>query len=237
MNRLQLTGRDRGHIVTIAEPRCELHAAAVEPFLALREAAGRAGFDLLPVSSFRDFSRQRAIWNAKFRGQRPALDRRGRAVEMSRLDAGARVDAILCWSALPGTSRHHWGSDVDVADGHAIARGHVLRLEADEYRRGGPFAPLSAWLAANMRRFGFFRPYASRRAGVQPEAWHLSYAPVARGALSRMTTELLAEAIRDADIDGEAEILARLQAIRDRYVLDVDAPPRMRSRYARLSRR
>ena len=237
MNRQQLTGRDRGHIVTIAEPRCELHAAAVEPFLALRDAARRAGFDLLPVSSFRDFARQRAIWNAKFRGERPALDRRGHAVDMNRLDAGKRVETILCWSALPGTSRHHWGSDVDVADGHAIARGHVLRLEADEYRRGGPFAALSAWLDTNLRRFGFFRPYASRRAGVQPEAWHLSYAPVARGALSKMTTELLAEAIRGAGIDGEAEILARLPAIRERYVMDVDAPPRMRSRYARLSRR
>ena len=82
-----------------------------------------AGFDLAPVSSFRDFERQRAIWNAKFRGERPALDRRGRAVNMNKLDDGARVETILCWSALPGASRHHWGSDVDVADGHAIARG------------------------------------------------------------------------------------------------------------------
>lgn len=223
--------------MTLADPRCQLHAAAVEPFLAMRAAARQAGFDLVPVSAFRDFERQRAIWNAKFRGERPALDRRGRVVNMRKLETGARVETILCWSALPGTSRHHWGSDVDVADGQVIARGHVLRLEADEYRRGGPFAALSAWLSANMRRFGFFRPYASRRAGVQPEAWHLSYAPVARGALAAMTTELLAEAIRGGGIDGEAEILARLPAIRDRYVLDVDVPPRMRSRYARLSPR
>ena len=221
--------------MTLREPRCLLHTGAVEPFLALCGAAGRAGFELLPVSSFRDFERQRAIWNAKFRGERPALDRRGRPVDMKKLDAGARVAAILCWSALPGASRHHWGSDVDVADGRAIARGHVLRLEADEYRRGGPFAALSAWLAANMRRYGFYRPYASRRPGVQPEAWHLSYAPVARVAERAMTTELLASAIRGNGVDGEAEILAQLPAIRKRYVLDVDAPPRMRSRYARLS--
>ena len=72
---------------------------------------------------------------------------------------------------------------------------------------------------------------------MQPEAWHLSYAPVARGALAAMTTELLAEAIRGNGVEGEAEILARLPAIRKRYVLDVDAPPRMRSRYASLSPR
>jgi LAS superfamily LD-carboxypeptidase LdcB len=237
LNGLQLTGRDRGHVVALAEPRCLLHAAAVEPFLAMRAAAARAGFDLVPVSSFRDFERQRAIWNAKFRGDRPALDRSGRRVAMRKLDAGARVDAILCWSALPGASRHHWGSDIDVADGHVIDRGYAPKLEADEYRRGGPFAALAAWLTGHMRRYGFYRPYASRRPGVQPEPWHLSYAPVARGALAAMTTDLLASAIRGNGVDGEAEILARLPAIRERYVLDVDAPPRMRSRFARLSRR
>ena len=203
----------------------------------MREAAARAGFDLVPVSSFRDFGRQRAIWNAKFRGERPARDRGGRPVDMASLSAGARVDTILLWSALPGASRHHWGSDVDVADGRVIAAGHAPRLERDEYRRGGAFAALSAWLAANMGRFGFYRPYARRGRGVQPEPWHLSYAPVSKPALSKMSLGLLAEAITGAGVDGEAEILARLPAIRERYVLDVDAPPRMRSRWARLSSR
>jgi LAS superfamily LD-carboxypeptidase LdcB len=235
LNGLQLTGRDRGHLVALSEPRCLLHAAAAEPFLAMRAAAARAGFDLVPVSSFRDFERQRSIWNAKFRGERPALDRRERPVRMKTLDPGARIEAILCWSALPGASRHHWGTDVDVADGRVA--GYRPRLEADEYRRGGPFDALSRWLFTHMRRYGFYRPYASRRPGVQPEPWHLSYAPVARGALAAMTTELLASAIRDNGVDGETEILARLPEIRKRYVMDVDAPPRMRSRHARLSQR
>jgi LAS superfamily LD-carboxypeptidase LdcB len=234
---MQLTGRDRGHLVELKEPHCVLHASVVRPFLAMRGAAARAGFDLAPVSSFRDFNRQRGIWNAKYRGERPALDRKGRPVKMGALDPGARVEAILLWSALPGASRHHWGSDIDVADGRVIAAGYKLRLEADEYRRGGPFAALSAWLGENTRRFGFYRPYTRRGRGVQPEPWHLSFAPVAAKALKRMTTRLLAEAIRGAGVEGEAEILARLPAIRDRYVLGVDAPPRMRSRFARLSSR
>jgi LAS superfamily LD-carboxypeptidase LdcB len=235
LNGLQLTGRDRGHLVPLAEPRCLLHAAAVEPFLAMRTAAARAGFDLVPVSSFRDFERQRSIWNAKYRGERQTLDRRERPVRMKTLGPGARIEAILCWSALPGASRHHWGTDVDVADGRVA--GYRPRLEADEYRRGGPFAALTRWLSAHMRHFGFYRPFSSRRPGVQPEPWHLSYAPVARGALAAMTIDLLASAIRGNGVDGEAEILARLPEIRKRYVLDVDAPPRMRSRHARLSQR
>jgi len=233
---MQLTGRDRGHLVGLEDPRCMLHAAAVRPFVALRDAAALAGFDLVPVSSFRDFGRQRAIWNAKFRGERPALDRAGRRVEILTLDAGARVETILLWSALPGASRHHWGSDVDVADGKAMASGYAPKLELDEYRRGGPFAALSSWLGANMRRFGFYRPYTRRGRGVQPEPWHLSYAPVAKPALAKMSVRLLAEAIRGSGVEGEAEILARLPAIRERYLLDVDAPPRMRSRWARIRR-
>jgi len=234
---MQLTGRDRGHLVGLEDPRCMLHRAAVRPFVAMREAAARAGFDLVPVSSFRDFGRQRAIWNAKYRGERPALDRAGEPVDIMTLAPGARVETILLWSALPGASRHHWGSDVDVADGKAMAAGYAPKLEVAEYRRGGPFAALSAWLGANMRRFGFYRPYARRGRGVQPEPWHLSYAPIARPALARMSVRLLAEAIRGADVEGEAEILARLPAIRERYLLDVDAPPRMRSRWARLRSR
>jgi LAS superfamily LD-carboxypeptidase LdcB len=234
---MQLTGRDRGHLVELEAPRCALHRAAVRPFLAMREAAARAGFDLVPVSSFRDFDRQRAIWNAKFRGERPASDRRGRRVDITRLDAGARVETILLWSALPGMSRHHWGSDIDVADGRVIAAGYAPELEIAEYRRGGPFAALSAWLGANMHRFGFYRPYARRGRGVQPEPWHLSYAPVAAPALRRMTARLLAAAVAGSGIEGEAEILARLPEIRERYLLDVESPPRMRSRYARLRSR
>jgi LAS superfamily LD-carboxypeptidase LdcB len=237
LNGLQLTGRDRGHIVTLTGPRCLLHTAAVRPFLAMRDAAMRDGFDLVAVSSFRDFGRQRRIWNAKYRGERPARDRRGRPVQIGALDPGTRVETILLWSALPGASRHHWGSDIDVADGGVIAAGYEPRLAVEEYRRGGPFAALSAWLSVNMRRFGFYRPYTRRGAGVQPEPWHLSYAPVSQPALQRMTVRLLAEAIEGNGVAGEAEILARLPSIRERYVLGVDAPPRMRSRFARLSRR
>lgn len=237
LDALQLTGRDRGHIVDLASPRCMLHAAVVDAFLAMREGAAGAGIDLLPLSSFRDFERQRRIWNAKFRGERPALDRRGRAVDISRLAPEKRIETILLWSALPGASRHHWGSDIDIVDGSVVAGGYEAKLERPEFIRGGPFAGLSAWLGRNMRRYGFYRPYTRARSGVQPEPWHLSFAPIARRALPALTVAVLAEAIAGADVDGEAAIISRLPSIYERYVLGVDAPPRMRSRWARLSSR
>jgi LAS superfamily LD-carboxypeptidase LdcB len=234
---MQLTGRDRGHIVDLASPRCMLHSEAVEAFLAMREHAAREGLDLLPLSSFRDFERQRLIWNAKYRGERPARDRGGRPVDMSRLAPDRKVETILLWSALPGASRHHWGCDMDVGDGGVIAGGYEPQLEREEFARGGKFAALSRWLVHNMRRYGFYRPYTRAGSGVQPEPWHLSFAPVARRALPMLTVEVLAAAIAGAGVEGEAAILSRLPSIHERYVMGVDAPRRMRSRWARISSR
>jgi hypothetical protein len=136
---------------------------------------------------------------------------------------------------LPGASRHHWGSDIDVVDGRVVAGGYEPKLERPEFTRGGQFSTLARWLSGNMRRYGFYRPYTRAGRGVQPEPWHLSYAPVARRALPLLTVDVLAGAIRGAGVDGEAAILAELPSIHERYVLGVDAPPRMRSRWARLS--
>ena len=106
MNGGELTGQVRTHITDVAEPQCALHAHVVAPFLNLRRAALAAGFDLTPVSSFRDFSRQLAIWNGKFSGEMPMLDAAGRLLDAGKLAPRERVESILLWSALPGASRH-----------------------------------------------------------------------------------------------------------------------------------
>lgn len=220
----ELTGRARSHVVELDWPRCVLHRDAVEPFLAMRGAALADGIDLVPVSSFRDFERQCAIWNAKFRGERPLLDRDGALLEALALDPAARVEAILWWSALPGASRHHWGSDLDVVDGAALPAGTAPQLVPAEFAADGPFARLEAWLAANMQRFGFFRPYATARGGVSPEPWHLSYAPVALPAAAALTVEVLRDAADSARLEGLDAVLASLPRIHAKYVAAIDPP-------------
>src|SRR4249920_141329 len=88
---LELTGRTRSHVVDLEVPRCTLHRDAVAPFLALRAAAARAGIELVPVSSFRDFQRQQLIWNGKCRGERELLDRDGRRIDPATLDQDGLV--------------------------------------------------------------------------------------------------------------------------------------------------
>ena len=221
---LELTGRARTHIVELAEPRCLLHREVVAPWRALRAAAATAGIDLMPGSTFRDFEHQLRIWNAKFRGERALLDPAGRPLEALALDPAARVEAILHWSALPGASRHHWGTEIDVLDAAALGPGQRPALLPAEYGPGGVFQRLGAWLDAHAGEFGFYRPYDLDRGGVQPEPWHLSYAAVATRAEALLTPELLAETLAGAEVAGREVILERLAAIHARYVRAVAAP-------------
>jgi len=233
MNELELTGRARTHVVDLERPRCALHYEAAASFLAMRDAAAATGIDLVAASSFRDFARQLAIWNDKWRGERPLLDRAGRPLEVAGLDAAARIDAILCWSALPGGSRHHWGSDVDVFDAAAMPAGYRVQLVPEEYAGAGVFARLTPWLDENMGRYGFYRPYAGDQGGAVAEPWHLSYWPVAAEALEALTLPVLRRAVATSDVLGREYVLERLPEIYTRFILTVTPPERPRAAPAR----
>ena len=224
MNDGELTGQVRTHIETVPDPECALHAHVVAPFLNLRRAALADGFELTPQSSFRDFSRQLTIWNGKFSGQRPMVDASGQPVDVRELSPLERVEAILLWSALPGASRHHWGTDVDLIDARATPPGYRVQLTPEEFARGGPFAPLSEWLEANAARFGFFRPFRGVLSGVRPEPWHFSFAPVAENARRALSAAVLNRAIAAAPLLGKEEVLARLDELHARYVANIDWP-------------
>jgi LAS superfamily LD-carboxypeptidase LdcB len=219
MNALELTGRARTHVIEVPELGCSVHRDVVAPLLDLAAAArAEAGIELSVVSAFRDFGRQCDIWNAKWRGERALLDRSGRPLAAQGLDTDARIDAILAWSALPGASRHHWGTDLDVIDRAALPSGYRPQLVPQEYEPGGAFGRLGAWLAASIGRFGFYRPYSRDLGGVQPEPWHLSHAATARPACAALTVEVMAEAIGSAEIEGRARLLERMADIRARFV-------------------
>jgi LAS superfamily LD-carboxypeptidase LdcB len=232
----ELTGRSNSHVRELAGLPGLLHPGAGSALLALRTAARAAGIDLLPLSSFRDFDRQLAIWNGKFRGERPLLDRDDRPLVAAQLSPPERISAILAWSALPGASRHHWGSDCDVIDQAALPAGESVQLLASDYAPGGRYAALSDWLANHAADYGFFRPYDRDRGGVLPEPWHLSFAPVAQPALAAMTPGLLAEALAGAGLAGEDVVLPRLEEIFGRFVAGVASPEPAALAAAQLSR-
>jgi LAS superfamily LD-carboxypeptidase LdcB len=235
----QLTGRVSTHVLEVPQLACSLHPDAGAALLAMARRAALDGIDLAVTSAFRPFARQLAIWNAKFGGRRELLDRDGRALQAASMSEPQIVQAILLWSALPGASRHHWGTDIDVYDRAALPPPARPGLIPQEYAAGGVFEPLSAWLARHAEQYGFFRPYDSDRGGVQPEPWHLSFAPVAGAALAALTLDVLADALSagapadapmaaalpDAPaLAGAATVRQQLPQIHECYVCRVAAP-------------
>jgi LAS superfamily LD-carboxypeptidase LdcB len=224
MNELEMTGRARTHVVDVEELGCGLHYEAVASFLAMRDAAADAGIQITAPSGFRDFATQLNIWNRKWRGERPLLSRQGLPLDRLKLVDAEMVDVILTWSAIPGGSRHHWGTDVDVIDAAAMPDGYKPRLVSEEYAADGVFGRLNAWLDANLARFGFFRPYGTDRGGVCPEPWHISYAPVAMPALESLSLAVLRRTLNESTIEGKSYVLDRLPEIYTRYLLNIDTP-------------
>ena len=218
--------------LVVLEPggRHACHAAAWPAWQALVAAAAKAGIELAAVSAYRSFVQQEVIWNAKWRGERPVLDRAGEPVQMAQMNAAERVAAILAWSALPGASRHHWGTEFDVIDRAALPSGYAVQLVPAEYAAGGPFAKLGRWLDENLHGLGFHRPYRRDLGGVAPEPWHLSCTTVAGEASRRLRLAHLHEAIAGSAMEGRAAVLAELPALYERYVRRVDRPPPLRKR-------
>ncbi|WP_431265315.1 M15 family metallopeptidase [Roseateles chitinivorans] len=222
LNELELTGRARTHVVQHDAPRFAAQPEAVAAFLALREAARRDGIDLVPYSSFRDFRTQLRIWNGKFSGSKPLYDEQGRPRDFSRLTPPEIVRHILNWSALPGASRHQWGTEIDVFDGAAVPVDYVPKLLPEEVAPGGVFFELHRWLDAHIGTYGFVRPYRRFNGGMFPEPWHLSYRPLSTLALQQVTVDLLARVIAEADILGKALVLEMLPEIHRDHILNVD---------------
>ncbi|WP_310734211.1 M15 family metallopeptidase [Shewanella sp. SR44-3] len=194
-----------------------LEPRTLKAFLSLKQAALIAGFDLCICSAYRNFDRQLAIWNAKARGQRALLDNNSQPIVHENLSPDELIDAILLWSALPGASRHHWGTDLDVYDANKITKAE-LQLVSHEYQLGGPCYALAQWLSLHGPEYGFYFPYQAGLSGVSPEPWHISYFPVAACYLADYDSHDLIQLIAQSDISPKAALLARLSDIVDSHV-------------------
>jgi LAS superfamily LD-carboxypeptidase LdcB len=227
----ELTGQTEHHLCSSADAErlgAPVHRDVVEPFLQLREEARKEGFDVRIESAFRGFDRQLGIWNRKAGGRQAVLDSDAVPLDITKLSERDLVYAILRWSALPGASRHHWGTDIDIFDEAARPEGYEVQEVPEEVNPGGMFGPLHQWLDGRIAAgasFGFFRPYDRDRGGVAPERWHISYAPISDALLRRLTPDLLRETVRAADMKLKEVVLRELDGIYERFVVNVNRRP------------
>ena len=231
---LRAIGLDATHLKPVDERTVGTREAG-DAFCRLAAAARTAGIDLRIASGYRDYGRQLAIFNAKARGERPVLSSSGVCLKRNDHDDLTWLRAILRYSALPGLSRHHWGTDFDVWDAAAVPEDYSLGLVTAEYLSGGPFHHLNTWLSereARNQSEDFFRPYATDRGGVAPEPWHISHRGGRPWASIPEQCETLATLWREGTLPGVDQIfppmelaslvLANLGELIERYVVIAD---------------
>jgi len=129
-------------------------------------AKDNPGVKIILRSTTRNFYSQKKIWDEKWSGKRKST---GTADITKIQDPVEKAMIILMYSSMPGTSRHHWGTDFDI---------NTLN---NEYYKKGEGKIIYDWLKANASRYGFCQPYnEGRQSGYNEEKWHWSYVPLSR---------------------------------------------------------
>ena len=176
-----------------------LHRAAYRAFQRMHRAAAADSVDLTILSAARSFDYQRGIWERKWK-------------KYADLPPRERALKILEFSSMPGTSRHHWGTDID------------LNNLNNDYFAAGVGERVYAWLRRHAGDYGFHQVYSDKatdgRTGYNLERWHWSYLPVAepfRKAYNARVSYAELTGFAGAEVAGEIDVIAK-------YVNGIDLP-------------
>ena len=138
-----------------------LRKEALASFEKMWKDAQNDGISLTILSATRTFGYQKGIWERKWATYSKQLD-----------DPASCAQKILEYSSMPGSSRHHWGTDIDLNDLNNASF-------ADNAKHGAVYK----WLQKHAHQYGFYQPYTakgnSRQTGYEEERWHWSYMPLA----------------------------------------------------------
>ncbi|CAI8332370.1 MAG: D-alanyl-D-alanine carboxypeptidase [Flavobacteriaceae bacterium] len=151
----------------------KMHKQTKVAFLEMKSAAAKDNISIEVVSAYRSFERQKEIFEGKYK----RFTRQG-------LSATQALSKIIEYSTIPGTSRHHWGTDIDIIQANTGKRPSSV-LQEKHFYGVGPFCEMKVWLTQNANSFGFYEVYTKdvQRKGFSHEPWHFSYRPVSRPML------------------------------------------------------
>lgn len=179
---------------------------AYDSFKKMFEHAQKDGINLQIRSATRNFDRQKTIWEKKWTGKTILSD----GTDATNLDATNRALKILEYSSMPGTSRHHWGTDID------------LNAFENSWFESGEGKKLYDWMLDYASDYGYCQPYTpkgnERPDGYNEEKWHWSYMP-----LSQKYTDLFADHKHKCVIDGfEGAETSQAISVVDKYILGIN---------------
>ena len=185
-----------------------LQKETCQKFIEMHQAANKDSISIIINSGARNFYAQKSIWDRKWR----AIKRKKKK-DTSNLNIENKKIAleILLKCAMPSTSRHHWGTDIDIF--YQSGNEYFDTLEGKKQYH---------WMKKNAHKFGFQQVYTDKnktqRRGYEEEKWHWSYVPIAN-----KYTKKYAQLISYNDITGfnGSNLAEEIKAI-EHYVYGID---------------
>ncbi len=205
--KIYLTGKfdpkTRGGFILISKEHSSnlydvyLREETYEAFIKMHNAAKEAGIDIKISSGTRNFDSQKYLWNEKWKA-------------LGSMKGESKFRKILEYVSVPGASRHHWGTDIDINGANPAY--FETKKGNREY----------SWLVENASKYGFCQTYSlknsDRPLGYNEEKWHWSYLPLAQFFTNEYT-----KLVTDQDISGflGAEYAPEFKVI-ENYVLSIN---------------
>jgi len=183
-----LTGR--GDLILIGN-EFKLQKEAHDAFNKMQAEASKEGIRIKIISSYRSYNQQKSIWNRKYS-----------YLISTGLNSHQAILKVIEYSTLPGTSRHHWGTDIDIVDeAVTIPR---YSLVSRNYESKGVFENLKKWMDSNAEKFGFYLVYTnnSERKGFKYEPWHYSYRSLSKKMLEEFLNVNQDILLKDTSLKG-----------------------------------
>ena len=190
----------------------KLRKPANEAFLQMASEAKKSEINIQVVSSYRSFVRQNQIWERKFKSN-----------ENKGLKPTENIQKIIEYSTIPGTSRHHWGTDLDIIDGNVKQPSSVL--QSRHFEANGCYRKLKLWMDEHANRFGFYLVYTNleTRKGFKYEPWHYSYKPLSQTYLKQYQMLDLKKIILKEQLMGSASFSeAFMNLYCNEHILDIN---------------
>jgi LAS superfamily LD-carboxypeptidase LdcB len=169
----------------------KLQQEAFDAFQEMKKAALKEGITIKVVSGYRSFNRQKSIWNRKYN-----------LFTSQGLSPNSALEKIIEYSTIPGTSRHHWGTDIDIIDSSVKAPKSLL-VEGN-FTTNGVYFKLKKWMDSNAENFGFYLVYTNKvdRKGFKYEPWHYTYKPLSKPMLNEYKKIDLVTFFKNLDLNG-----------------------------------
>ena len=183
-----------------------------DTFLEMKTKASEEDIDLKIVSGYRDFYRQKAIYESKYK----RYTKQG-------LSPAESIEKIIEYSTIPGTSRHHWGTDIDIVDGSENVSGDVL--VPGKFHGNGPYCKFKEWMNEHAESFGFYEVYTdnANRKGFKYEPWHFSYRPLSVKMMKAYLTIDIKQVLIEEQLMGKEYITdAFINKYKKYHIMDIN---------------